>query len=289
MHSFLRSIGFKDINQRQFDDFYQSTKKNPDNIISMIDPEGYQFCEYQKEVVPGIGIAFRGIIDEDGQFIKEYYFPYRKAMQISTKEDVELVKESDKESYMGVCDDIRLGVDLVFHIQDMIELLKYEDPKTKYINKGGVVLSALALDGMVLLPVVSKKPEMVIQRKKHRRKLISDAREGNQKAFEELSLNDIDIYSKISKRIDHEDVYSIVLTSFMPSGIENDKYQIIGDIVEVEEIINTYTMQKMYVLTVSCNDMLFDVCINEVDLLGEPKKGRRFKGKIWMQGRVTGR
>ena len=30
-----------------------------------------------------------------------------------------------------------------------------------------------------------------------------------------------------------------------------------------------------------------DVCINEKDLLGEPKEGRRFKGVIWLQGRLN--
>jgi hypothetical protein len=37
-------------------------------------------------------------------------------------------------------------------------------------------------------------------------------------------------------------------------------------------------------MTVDTNDLVYDVCINEKDLLGEPEIGRRFKGTIWMQG-----
>ena len=49
---------------------------------------------------------------------------------------------------------------------------------------------------------------------------------------------------------------------------------------------NTMTDEKIYHLTIECNDIQFDVCINQKDLLGEPAKGRRFKGVVWLQGEV---
>lgn len=45
--------------------------------------------------------------------------------------------------------------------------------------------------------------------------------------------------------------------------------------------------RKLYFMTLSCNDMIFDICINQKDLLGEPEEGRRFKGSIWMQGHIN--
>ena len=39
-------------------------------------------------------------------------------------------------------------------------------------------------------------------------------------------------------------------------------------------------------LTIECNGLVFDVCMNEKDLMGEPLPGRRFRGNIWMQGMV---
>ena len=45
--------------------------------------------------------------------------------------------------------------------------------------------------------------------------------------------------------------------------------------------------QKDYILeTIGCNDVSFDICINKNDLLGEPKRGRRFKGVVWIQGMI---
>jgi hypothetical protein len=39
-------------------------------------------------------------------------------------------------------------------------------------------------------------------------------------------------------------------------------------------------------MKIECNDIFFDVCINEKDLMGQPAIGRRFKGNVWMQGTV---
>ena len=32
--------------------------------------------------------------------------------------------------------------------------------------------------------------------------------------------------------------------------------------------------------------MNYDICIHADDLLGEPLPGRRFRGNVWMQGKV---
>ena len=49
-------------------------------------------------------------------------------------------------------------------------------------------------------------------------------------------------------------------------------------------ISDIYTKEEIYKFKVDCNDVLFTVCINSKDLLGQPEVGRRFKGQIWMQG-----
>ena len=46
------------------------------------------------------------------------------------------------------------------------------------------------------------------------------------------------------------------------------------------------TGEKIYDLTLNCNDLVFDVCVNKADLVGEPLLGRRFKGSIWLTGKI---
>ena len=96
----------------------------------------------------------------------------------------------------------------------------------------------------------------------------------------------MDMYSMISRRITDEDVFSIVTTHFMPCGVECDHYNIMGEILDVELLENNKTHEKVYVLTIETNEIIMDVCINQKDLLGEPKAGRRFRGIIWLQGLV---
>ena len=84
-----------------------------------------------------------------------------------------------------------------------------------------------------------------------------------------------------------QDIYSVVETCFMPFGVECDQYSIVGEITEVEECRNDWTGELVYSMTVSCNGLNFQVCINEADLVGIPAPGRRFKGVVWMQGIAT--
>ena len=104
--------------------------------------------------------------------------------------------------------------------------------------------------------------------------------------MESLTLEDIDLYAQISRRIRREDVYSIVDSTFMPNGVECDHYTIIGEILDMELCDNSMTGEQIYSFLIECNDLPFQVAINKMDLLGERPVGRRFKGEIWMQGLV---
>ena len=97
----------------------------------------------------------------------------------------------------------------------------------------------------------------------------------------------MDIYNAISKKIRTEDVLSLVDTCFMPYGVECDQYSVLGEILECSETKNRLTGEELWMIVLSCNDLIFEVCINKKDLYGEPLPGRRFKGTIWMQGIIN--
>lgn len=73
----------------------------------------------------------------------------------------------------------------------------------------------------------------------------------------------------------------------MPYGIECDQYNVMGEITECVQTTNSRTGERLYQLSLLCNDIAFDVCINEKDLMGVPEVGRRFKGVIWLQGKIN--
>ena len=251
--------------------FLQEMMANPDYIEHALDTEGNEFAELRKEFAPGIGVALRGTYDEEDNFHMEYYYPYCQAGRISTESKVELVKASDKESLLGICDDMKLGVDLIFFVQDMFQILISEQRNHKIVNFGGVKLAGLAYEGSLMRDSVFDKAQVEYQ-----------------KAIERLTLIDMDLYSNITNRVEKEDILTIVNSYFMPSGIECDKYSIMGEIQGVARVKNDWTDETLYILNIISNELEFDVCICAKDLLGEPEVGRRFKGRIWMQGNVTG-
>ena len=116
--------------------------------------------------------------------------------------------------------------------------------------------------------------------------MIAAARNGDEEAMENLTMEEMDTYSMISNRIVHEDILSIVDSYFMPYGIQCDQYSILGEIIEYHTVQNNITDEELVQMTVECNNIRFDICINRVDLLGDPAVGRRFKGTIWLQGQL---
>ncbi len=290
MHKYMRAIGFSELTdrieqQKLITDIilhstHRSYTSNGDDTILA------EFCE---DFAENIGIAVCGEFDAEDKFTYDYFYPYLRGRGISSCEDVSVERHAEKESYAGICDDIKVGVSLIFYLQNIIPYVKAQNTGMLPIRGTTLTLSGLSIKGNIILPIVKNEKE--VQRVKkasiNRNKLIAAARQGDEDAYESLTLEDMDIYTTISKKILKEDVFSLVDTYFMPYGVECDQYSILGEILDFSMINNRLTGEQIYVMKLSCNDLQFDVCINALDLYGEPQVGRRFKGIIWMQGYIN--
>lgn len=288
MHKFMRAIGFSGIKKQELELLFDQIMKHPTTEKSATDSEGNEFAEISKEFGEFFGISLRGSYVDNETFELEYYYPYFCGKNISTRESADIEKHAEKESYAGICDEVRLGVTLIFYLQNVVDYLTLKKNKNHYHMAEGVILGALSTEGKILLPV-NKSEKKVRSAKKEgpdRSHLIAAAREGDESAIENLTLEDIDTYSMLSRRIRHEDILSIVDSYLMPYGIESDQYSILGEIMDCALLQNEVTEENVYALDILCNDMYFSLCINQKDLLGEPQVGRRFKGNIWMQGSI---
>jgi hypothetical protein len=204
------------------------------------------------------------------------------------QEEINVEKYSDREAYAGICENINIGVPLIFYVHNFVHYLNMKKYKDMFPKVNNAVLSGLSISGTVILNI--EKDEQQIKNEQtstnNRNQLLQAAKEGDMEAIEILTLDDMDTYTMVSKRAKREDIFTIVDTYCIPYGIETDKYSIMGTIEEVEEQINWETDERLYYLSITCNDLEFDICINEKDLFGEPAPGRRFKGVVWLQGLV---
>jgi len=291
LHRYLRAIGFSDISNRtEANRLLGYIISNPDDrkYVSIQDSD-LMFAEYSKDFAENIGISVRGEYNENNEFTCSYYFPYVKGLCISSYENISIERHIEKESYAGVCDEMKVGVSLIFYLQNVMDYLKIRNGNKLPMKGTSLMLSCLSTEGMILFPVEKKEADRKRQNteKKNRNLLIQAARNGDEQAMESLTLEDIDLYASVSKKILKEDVFTLVDTYFMPYGVECDQYSVLGEISDYQYITNELTRERLCRLTVGCNDLYFDVCINEKDLIGEPGVGRRFKGTIWMQGFIN--
>ena len=288
MHSFLKSIGFSSIKSRQAEEKLIHLVLENATEKQMIHISGDRsVSELFLEVADETGIVVRGETDEHGTFHVSHYFPVHRGKNISAEEAVFINKRVDTDAYTGMCDDCRIGVSMIFYVQNMVDLLKHpivKKDRTKY----PIMLAAMATEGKILLPVEKskKEAEKVKKELQNRSALIAEAKQGNPEAMQSLTFDDIDQYAVVSRRIRKEDIYSIVETSFIPYGSESDNYTILGYITGIEKCQNKYTKEDFYVLSLCCNEIEFEVCVNAADLYGEPEVGRRFRGNVWMQGKI---
>lgn len=290
MHQYLKAIGFGKLqSKKELRELLHQVEDEFTHQTVVSYSEDTDYCELQKEYGQNMGITVCGELDEEERFERDYYFPYFEGSGITTYSEVSVERKIEKESYIGICEDSKVGISLIFHVQNGVEYMREKQLGFLAQEQTSVTFSGLALSGKILFPV--KKTETQVKQEKensqNRKRLLKAARSGDQGAIETLTLDDMDIYTRVSRRLVTEDVFSIVDTYFMPYGVECDIYSIMGEILAVRERENVLTKEKVYQMKLDVNELQFDICVPKDKVLGEPEIGRRFKGKIWLQGYIN--
>ena len=264
MHKYLSAIGFKHIDSRaalnKLIDFtessfqYEKTVKVKDQL---------EVSERIKHFTKDMGLIVVGAYDKEDNYEREHYIPFFLGKGEKKFDEIAIERHIARNSYAGACEYPGIGITIIYYLQNAVEYLS--ELNFSQFNKDSVslTLSGLASDGKILLPVMQEKQSFMEKEESLRKhsKLIKEAKSGDESAIESLTMQEMDTYSMISKRIETEDVLSIVSTYFMPCGLECDQYSILGEILKYEKRENSLTKEQIYVLTVECNSLEFDICI----------------------------
>ena len=320
MHQYLRSIGFSQYKKEQdIDDLLNVFEQQFfDCARRYADKNDEMNIEIRANVAGNMGICISGVLDRDGQFKRKSYYPYIWSDEVSTNAQAQISRRIDGNSFSAILDDVRVGVTLIYLLDNPFDYLQQVgegNTPQKTLTK----LCGFSTEGRILLPTGNQmqpeKPQAdekapldsdisdtaesnmnaqdsdapsspIANNMPNALNLFEAAKAGNTAAIEQVAFEEMSAIAEISRRLRSEDVYSIVESVFMPQGAECDLYQVVGEIIDVAHTANLYTGEGIYDLTLNVNDMIIHVAANESDLEGEPLPGRRFKGRIWLQGRI---
>ena len=289
MHAYLPGIGFSNVRDyRDMDRITGEVIEHFDHKAIFHSEDGRLMAEYSKKFARNAGVCVVGELDQAGEFRLEYTYPYYQGTRITMKEDLTIERQTGREAYSVACDDMRLGITLIFYMRNRGEYLGLLDARALRRGPKPIILSAIAMDGMVILPIKQSTELEKVRRRTdiQRKRLMNAAREGDEEAIESLTMQDYDTYNLLSQRVLREDILSIVESYIMPCGVECDQYNILGTIRRLDLTQNHVTREPLYEMLVECNGMPISVCINAADLMGVPEVGRRFKGRVWLMGKV---
>lgn len=290
MHRYLKSIGFSQIHTiREQEQMLSDVLRHYDFKKVVEDAHGQLFVQISREYAMDMGVTVCGYYDEENLFHMEHHFPYFMGSQVTTCQQLGIERHSATESYVGACEDPRVGTTLIFYLLNAGDYMNITRDDVPWELNASLSLSGLADTGMILLPLEKAPEQRAKQRRQMQRRdtLYNAAAKGDQHAMESLTMEEIDAYTMIARRIQHEDVYTIVDSFFMPYGLECDQYSVMGDIVDWNTVRNSATGEEVCQLDIVSNEIPISICINAHDLTGEPEIGRRFKGQVWLQGMVN--
>ena len=288
MHEYLPAVGFSDVlDITGWKTLLEETVEHYDDKMVFETREGRLFAEIYRETAPGAGLCVCGEFDENNVFYPEYLFPYLNGRDISTTEEVHIERRIATEDCECSVDDLRVGATLIFYLRNLADFEIRRERGDALSGHFPTELSGFSLEGTILLPLDKKGNEEAWDAAEdERKKLIQAAQSGDAEAMESLTMGDYETYNQVMERAGREDVLTIVDSYFMPNGSECDRYAILGEIESWEKVKNKITGEDLIMLVVMCNGIRLTVCINELDLQGEPEAGRRFRGIIWLQGYV---
>lgn len=109
MHQYLNAIGFGSMKSKK--ELYEILDKVEQQYTChelVYQDEELDFCEYQKEFGPGMGICLCGDMDSVDNFTKRYYYPYFLGTGITSYADITIERRMDREAYVGICEDAKI-------------------------------------------------------------------------------------------------------------------------------------------------------------------------------------
>lgn len=145
MHKFMRTVGFSMYQKKQdMAKLLKRLAKEAEMTGRLAEQEGSRFCELRTEVAPGMGVAMIGEMSPKGTFSREYYFPYVKNPDVSSEAECSIQRHTERETYAGLLDEYRVGISLIFYMENSMEYRMRRSARQP-VQPKGAALTGLAV------------------------------------------------------------------------------------------------------------------------------------------------
>lgn len=302
MNLFMRSIGFKGYGSADEDALIRraiSAGIKSDKLLKN-NRHGKAMIVYGTS--PSAGIAIYGHTDRD-KFVYDTHFPYLFTNRSVKEKEIVIFKNLTGENFCGLSEDEKGSAPRIFYVSNPVDLLfeidhRNSSPQQEYDTEGDgalkqIVLNdvnvsycGLAIAASVLLAAYDKKKFFKESKAETgKKKTVKKIDSSESTEAEESGFKRSPVMSTI-KRAETEDILSIIDTHLYPGGHVGEGYVVLGNITGIREEENIISGQRFFIMTLQVNDETIDVAVNTADVIGEPRVGRRFNARMWMQGYV---
>lgn len=280
----IRAIGLSSIekNTKRKSELLKLVKNDPHKSYFYFDGMD-KIAENYYYIGENYGIVAYGKILEDGSFKMTKWHSFVHSLQ--TNEITDVMFDKIRGNQFVFAEEHKAGNRLEFALTNMCQYYDYM-AADKYIPKFNANIAGLSSEGNVIFPVAKNEKTRKIRRKEEKRhnELINLLRKGDEMAETKLMEHSQAIAHNARERLKKEDVLSVFESYFFPYGNREGIFAILGDILDVNEVVNPFTNETVYDLFISATNTKFNVFINKIDLTGVPSAGMRFRGRCQLRG-----
>ncbi len=266
---------------------YADDKKLIDDFITGLIAErevlkewsNYKFndiVDIKRRYTEDVSILVRSTLNEENALDVRLFIVTAESGQFNRSEEVRVSYNPDNIVAVAYTESEKEGTPINFVVSNVED---YEEAIKSSSKVSGVYLSGFAGDGMIVLPIDEEESEVGIGSGED---MINKVLGGDM--TDEDFLNDMTMIKELLKT---EDVLSVLEVYFFPIQDFDTMYSTLGIILEVDKARIRDSEGFLYKLKIKTMGLLIDVFINEKVLLGEPSVGMRFKGNIWLQGKIA--
>jgi hypothetical protein len=304
-NNFYKSLGLADVveNKRKINKVLRLASFSPDFLYEREkDKKGRVFFNRYKYLGSGFGVSVSGYrrirINKEGKRVEKHVVMDWGIFALAHEDSIVSNTYIDMdENHLTYCftEEAATANAFEFRINNCLELL---DCYKKLKNHEEVIafensickinMAMLMVYGTVLLPVDKSTEEYNehMKEEQHQRELIARARLGDTEAEQSLHKIAKDQEIELSERLANEDLLSVFEGYFLNLVEQSGIFSILADILDVEELTNEASDEKLYRLTICITGTKTTVYINQQDLMGLPGIGMRLMGIGMLQGSV---